>query len=159
MSRGEKGENLFLCLSLTLGARDFSSAVSGFCQVFIVKSDPREKFLKIPAARETNLWYPGYLSLRASSTLGGVARSHSIATRERRRDCEGWRPPPPSASPLARSLARSLAARFARHSKCRTCSLATSVPPHDPSYFFRLLGGVDFRAPISLACPLLKGNQ
>ena len=37
----------------TLGARDFSSAVSGFCQVFIVTR------AKIPAAREKNLWYPG----------------------------------------------------------------------------------------------------
>ena len=106
MSRGEKGENLFLCLGLTLVARDFSRAVSGFCQVFIVKSDPREKFPKTPAAREKNLWYPGYLSLRASSTHGGVARGHAIATRERRRECEGWRPPPLSGSPLARSLAR-----------------------------------------------------
>ena len=63
MSRGEKGENLFLCLGLTLGAKDFARAVSGFCQVFIVKSDPREKFPKFPAARQKNLWYPGYLSL------------------------------------------------------------------------------------------------
>ena len=38
----------------TLGARDFSSAVSGFCQVFIVTH------AKIPTAREKNLWYPGY---------------------------------------------------------------------------------------------------
>ena len=60
-------------LSSTLGARHFSSAVSGFCQVFIVK---KSVFLaasaygrrrvglrptpKIPAAREKNLWYPGY---------------------------------------------------------------------------------------------------
>ena len=60
-------------LSSTLGARDFSSAVSSFCQVFIVK---KSVFLaasaygrrrvglrptpKIPAAREKNLWYPGY---------------------------------------------------------------------------------------------------
>ena len=60
-------------LSSTLGARDFSSAVSGFCQAFIVK---KSVFLaasaygrrrvglrptpKIPAAREKNLWYPGY---------------------------------------------------------------------------------------------------
>ena len=38
----------------TLGARDFSSAVSGFCQVFIVTR------AKIPTAREKNFWYPGY---------------------------------------------------------------------------------------------------
>jgi len=45
----------------TLGARDFSSAVSGFCQVFIARL--RRSWLrptpKIPAAREKNLWYPG----------------------------------------------------------------------------------------------------
>ena len=40
----------------TLGARDFSSTVSGFCQVFIVTLRPTPK---IPAAREKNLWYPG----------------------------------------------------------------------------------------------------
>ena len=74
----------------TLGARDFSSAVSGFCQVFIVT---RAKSLwsralllgwpaasplvasayggsyvglrpKIPAAREKNIWYPGYFHFR-----------------------------------------------------------------------------------------------
>ena len=106
MSRGEKGENLFLCLGLILGARDFSSAVYGFCQVFIVKSDPVEKFPKIPTARQKNLWYPRYLNLRASSALGGVARCHSIATRERRRECEGWRPSSLSASPLARAFSR-----------------------------------------------------
>ena len=61
----------------TLGAqsaRDVSSAVSGFCQVFIY-SDPREMFFsrlrptaedvswptpKISAAGEKILWYPGY---------------------------------------------------------------------------------------------------
>ena len=44
---------------LTLGARDFSSAVSGFCQVFVgLRPTP-----KIPAAREKNLWYPGILDL------------------------------------------------------------------------------------------------
>ena len=59
----------------TLGARDFSSAVSGFCQVLIV-TRTKSVFLaasaygrrcvglpptpKIPAAREKNLWYPGY---------------------------------------------------------------------------------------------------
>ena len=57
----------------TLGARDFSSAVSGFCQVFIVtRASPlvasaygrRRVGLrptpKLPAAREKNPWYPGY---------------------------------------------------------------------------------------------------
>ena len=48
----------------TLGARDFSSAVSGFCQVFIVthlrKLFPFENSVTFPAAREKNLWYPGY---------------------------------------------------------------------------------------------------
>ena len=106
MSRGEKRENLFLFLGLILGARDFSSAVSGFCKVFRVKSDPRETFPKIPTARQKNLWYPGYLSLRASSTLGGVVGNHSIATRERRRECEGWRPPSLSASSPARAFSR-----------------------------------------------------
>ena len=48
----------------TLGDRDFSSAVSGFCQVFAsaygrgcVRLRPTPK---IPAARKKNLWYPGY---------------------------------------------------------------------------------------------------
>ena len=53
---------------ITLGARDFSSAVSGFCQVFIVtraKSFAARGFglrptPKIPAASEKNPWYPGY---------------------------------------------------------------------------------------------------
>ena len=54
----------------TLGARDFSSAVSGFCQVFIVTRATsaygrRRVGLrptpKLPAAREKNLWYPGYV--------------------------------------------------------------------------------------------------
>ena len=47
----------------TLGARDFSSAVSGFCQVFIVTRVTRgfgqRPTLKIPAADEKKLWYPG----------------------------------------------------------------------------------------------------
>ena len=132
--------------------------VYGFClwflflfMVSIVKSDPVEKFPKIPTARQKNLWYPGYLNLRASSALGGVARCHSIATRERRRECEGWRPSSLSASPLARA--------FSRHSKCRTCSLATSVPP-----FLSLLsiawGSRFSRAYIFLLLVLLfKGNQ
>ena len=47
----------------TLGARDFSSAVSGFCQVFIVTR------AKIPAAREKNLWYPGYVRCNESETI------------------------------------------------------------------------------------------
>jgi len=152
MSRGEKGENLFLCLSLTLGARDFSSAVSGFCQVFIVKSDPREKFPKIPAAREKNLWYPGYLSLRKSSTLGGVARSHSIATRKRRRECEGWRPPLLSASPLACSRVLSRLASLATRNVELARWLPLSLHIIPPTSFSCL--GVDFRAPISLARPL-----
>ena len=59
----------------TLGARDFSCAVSGFGQVF--KSDPREKLRRSclrPNAEDVsacgrrssssharkNLWYPGY---------------------------------------------------------------------------------------------------
>ena len=49
----------------TLGARDFSSAVPGFCQVFIATRAARgfglRPTLKIPAAREKNLWYPGYV--------------------------------------------------------------------------------------------------
>ena len=61
----------------TLGARDFSSAVSGLCQVFIVTRAffSRLRLLvasaygrrcvglrptpKISSAREKNLWYPG----------------------------------------------------------------------------------------------------
>ena len=47
-------------LGITLGARDFSSAVSGFCQVFIVtRGFGLRPTPKIPAAREKNLWYPG----------------------------------------------------------------------------------------------------
>ena len=45
----------------TLGARDFSRAVSDFCQVFIVTRSWLRPTRKIPAAREKNLWYPGYL--------------------------------------------------------------------------------------------------
>ena len=45
----------------TLGARDFSSAVSGFCQVFIVtRGFGLRPTPKIPVAREKNLWYPEY---------------------------------------------------------------------------------------------------
>ena len=65
---------------ITLGARDFSSAVSGLCQVFIMTRAKSEVFLaacpllasaygrrcvglrptpKISAARAKNLWYPG----------------------------------------------------------------------------------------------------
>ena len=59
-----------LCI---LGARDFSSAVSGFCHVFIVtRASPfvasaygrrcvgLQPTPEIPAAREKNLWYPGW---------------------------------------------------------------------------------------------------
>ena len=48
---------------VTLGARDFSSAVSGFCQVFIVthaRGFGLRPTPKIPTAREKNLCYPGY---------------------------------------------------------------------------------------------------
>ena len=48
--------------NFTLGARDFSSAVSGFCQVFIVTLGLWQA-PKLPAAREKNLWYPGYTNL------------------------------------------------------------------------------------------------
>ena len=50
---------------ITLGSRDFSSAVSGFCQIFIVtrgfaaRSFGPRPSPKIPAVREKNLWYPG----------------------------------------------------------------------------------------------------
>ena len=64
----ENKKDPFYRYKYTLGARAFSSAVSGFCQVFIVtraasaygrrcvslRPTPR-----IPAAREKNLWYPG----------------------------------------------------------------------------------------------------
>ena len=64
-------KNVTGACSTTLGARDFSSAVSGFCQVFIVT---RAKLVasayggrcvglrptpKIPVAHEKKLWYPG----------------------------------------------------------------------------------------------------
>ena len=50
---------------ITLGARDFSSVVSGFCQVFIVSRFAARGFdlrqtPKIPAAREKNLSYRWY---------------------------------------------------------------------------------------------------
>ena len=50
---------------ITLGARDFSSVVSGFCQVFIVSRFAARSFdlrqtPKIPAAREKNLSYRWY---------------------------------------------------------------------------------------------------
>ena len=50
---------------ITLGARDFSSVVSGFCQVFIVSRFAARGFdlrqtPKIPAAREKNLSYRCY---------------------------------------------------------------------------------------------------
>ena len=64
---------LIIHFTYTMGARDFSSAVSGFCQVFIVtRAAPgfglRRRRVglrptpKIPAAREKNLWYPGYFT-------------------------------------------------------------------------------------------------
>ena len=47
-------------LNATLGARDFSSAVSGFSQVFIVARSCRPSAnTENPAAREKNLWCPG----------------------------------------------------------------------------------------------------
>ena len=54
-----------LLTSATLGARDFSSAVSGFCQVFIATRGfgLRPKMCRpLATAREKNLWYPGYPS-------------------------------------------------------------------------------------------------
>ena len=46
-------------LLLTLGARDFSSAVSGFCQAYGRRCVGLRLTTKIPTAREKNLWYPG----------------------------------------------------------------------------------------------------
>ena len=51
----------YVRVSFTLGERDFSSAVSGFCQVFLV-TRLRPKTPKIPAVREKSLWYPRYVS-------------------------------------------------------------------------------------------------
>ena len=66
-----------LYIASTLGARDFSSGVSGFCQVFLSparKASPLVNLAygrrcvdlqptpKIPAAREKNLWYLGYIA-------------------------------------------------------------------------------------------------
>ena len=64
-----------LLFEATLGARDFSSAVPGFCQVFIVtralvasaygrRCVGLRPTPKIPAAREKNLWYPGYFEAK-----------------------------------------------------------------------------------------------
>ena len=44
---------------LALGARDFSSAVSGFCQAYDRRCVGLRLTTKIPTAREKNLWYPG----------------------------------------------------------------------------------------------------
>ena len=78
----------------TLGARDFSSAVSGFCQVFIVtRASPLVASAygrrcvglrptpKIPAAREKNLWYPGQNKKKRTKTVigYGVLRNHPIS--------------------------------------------------------------------------------
>ena len=55
-----------LCLwaffNSTLGARDFSSVVSGFCQVYGRRGVGLRPTPKIPAAREKKLWYPGYFN-------------------------------------------------------------------------------------------------
>ena len=54
----------------TLSARDFSRAVSGFCQVFLAASAYHRRCVglrptpKIPAAREKKIWYQGYLYSR-----------------------------------------------------------------------------------------------
>ena len=78
-----------LLSKLTLGARDFSSAVSGFCQVFM--GDPRVFSLgfaargfglrptpKIPAAGEKNLWaqlFESRLALNLGLNLTRVSSS------------------------------------------------------------------------------------
>ena len=46
-------------LLLTLGARDFSSAVSGFCQAYGRRCVGLRLTTQIPTAREKKLWYPG----------------------------------------------------------------------------------------------------
>ena len=60
----------------TLGARDFSSAVSGFCQDVAsaygqgcvgLRPTP-----KIPVVREKSLWYPGYFAGRFSGKFPGA---------------------------------------------------------------------------------------
>ena len=48
----------------TLGARDFSSAVSGLCRLLVASAYGRRcvglrPTPKISSAREKNLWYPG----------------------------------------------------------------------------------------------------
>ena len=51
------------CRLATLGPTDFSRAVSGFCQVFIVTRAlgfALRPTPKIPAVRQKNFWYPGY---------------------------------------------------------------------------------------------------
>ena len=65
-----------LLTSATLGARDFSSAVSGFCQVFIATRGfgLRPKMCRPSAtAREKNLWYPGYPSACYANFFEGNA--------------------------------------------------------------------------------------
>ena len=68
--------------SFTLDARDFSSAVSGFCQVFLV-TRLRPKTPKIPAEREKSLWYPGYVSFFQISLKNSALK----ATHNYFRDC------------------------------------------------------------------------
>ena len=69
-------------MSFTLGERDFSSAVSGFCQVFLV-TRLRPKTPKIPAEREKSLWYPGYVSFFQISLKNSALK----ATHNYFRDC------------------------------------------------------------------------
>ena len=92
----------YVRVSFTLGARDFSSAVSGFCQVFIVtraKNISRSFAAvasahgrrcvglrptpKIPAVREKSLWYPGYVSFFQISLQNSALK----ATHNSFRDC------------------------------------------------------------------------
>jgi len=61
-------------VEITLGARDFSCAVSGVDHVSIVT---RAKYFRLLRAIK-NLWYPGYVELGLNSTRS-LRSSHQLA--------------------------------------------------------------------------------
>ena len=70
-SYGKTPLNALSLKSGTLGARNFSCAVSGFAaHDFGLRPTP-----KIPAAREKNVWYPGYKSGQCQYSLNNINTS------------------------------------------------------------------------------------
>ena len=73
-----------MVIKITLGARDFSSAVSGFCQVFLVTCAYGQRCVglrptpKIPAVRGKNLWYPGMIMMGSSEEIFWGGKSAKI---------------------------------------------------------------------------------